>query len=214
MDAKLTLVRDYLPDEEVVVVDGQVVVLPSPPPRSVFTTPHSSSSTTKDASSKEGTKICNLIKANKLQNDPNAGVFVTSITAHSITEVLKCAETVAKAYPETAVMLLATTPVERAMFVATITPSSALRQYLLLGDWLEESTKSACVSGVKVGDSHVGGGITIREISYVDASRECDPEKLVDQVRSNSFSFLRRKGLYKDPPEEKEYTFDDIDGGF
>ena len=211
--AKLTLVRDYLPAEEVVVVDGQVVVLP-PAPLAVFSTPHSSSSTPHSSSSKEGLKICNLIQANKLQNDPNAGVFVTSITARSISEVLKCAETIARVYPETAVMLLTSTPVDRSMFVAAITPSSALRQYLLLGDWLEESTKSVCVSGAKVADSHVGGGISIREISYANASREHDPEKLVDQVRSNSFSFLRRKGLYTDPPEEKEYTFDDVDEVF
>ena len=165
---------------------------------------------------KEGKRICGLIKTNRDQDDPNSGVLVSTITANCLSEVLACSTFISDNQGETAVMLLATHG--RTMFIATIIPD--IYQTLLWTSWPEEmgwleySTKSVQVTekNHSVGISKTQKDcITIKEISYANISYDHDPEKLVDQVRTYAFSFLRAKGLYVDPPEEKEYNFDDLE---
>ena len=169
--------------------------------------------------SEEGKRICSAILFNRKKADPNAGVMVPEVNVKITKDLLECAEIISKYEPDATVMLLATTPIERSILIAEILPSTPvskgisrhLKNRLLLGDWLNESTKSVCVPGANVTDIKSSDYITIREISYSNTSRENDPEKLVDQVRTNSFCFLRKAGLYvDDSSEEKEYTFDDI----
>lgn len=161
---------------------------------------------------KEAGIISRIVKTNQSQQDPNAGVIVTLITAHSTADVMECAEIVRKSHPDVVVMLLATTPIERSMFVCAIVPTE---RHATLFDWLEKSIESVCITdwrGPTVRITETGiASIRIKEISYANLTKDYDPEKLVDQVRTNAFSFLRAKGLYFDPPEEKEYTFDDLE---
>lgn len=166
--------------------------------------------------SKEGDRVTKLIRKNREQEDQTPGtgvsnVLVATITAGNITEVWDCANVVSSKEPTATVMLLAVSG--RSLFIATVlTPESKD----LCADWLDASIKGAHFQGVhsKSYCSLIGVGmdlIEVYELSYADVSNEHDPEKIIDQVRTNSFCFLRLKGLYIDPPEEKEYTFDDLD---
>lgn len=165
---------------------------------------------------KEGKRICGLIKTNRDQDDPNSGVLVSTITANCLSEVLACSTFISDNQEETAVMLLATHG--RTMFVATIIPV-LYRAFLWpsphpeeseCSGWLDDSTKSVQMAE-NTANKTQKDCVTIKEISYANVSYDHDPEKLLDQVRTNAFSFLRRKGLYVDPPEEKEYNFDDLE---
>jgi hypothetical protein len=156
----------------------------------------------------EGVKICNLLRSNKLQNDQNSDVLVANIKVQSSDEMLDCAKYISTNYSNASVMLLSTDSVKRKMIVCTIVPPS-LKECIRYC-WLNRSTKTVIVSGAAEQEISTEN-IHILEISYANVSNEYDPEKLVDQVRTNSFSFLRLKGVYVDPPEEKEFTFDDLD---
>lgn len=186
----LSLVQDYGTEEPVAFSGGQIRVI---------------------SESKEGDRVAKLIKKNREQEDQNANVFVATISASGIKEVWDCSNAISAKEPTATVMILAVSG--RSLFVATIlTPETRD----LCTDWLDASIKGANFPGVTTKSycSLIGVGmdlIEVYELSYADLTNEYDPEKIIDQVRTNSFSFLRIKGLYTDPPEEKEYTFDDLD---
>lgn len=173
----------------------------------------------------EGKKICKLIKTNQEQNDPNANVLIATLDwqKDGAWDLLSCAQYIMQNQPRTAVMLLMASSAQRLLYVAIVMPSLdlpgphsvslELRNNLLYGNWMDESIETIRrVQGLSIKLSELDSFITMKELSFIGCeSKEYDPEKLIDQVRANAFSYLRSHGLYVDPPEEKEYTFDDLE---
>lgn len=169
---------------------------------------------------KEGRRIASQINSNRKEKDQNSNILVAKAELKTPTEVFECAKIIAESYNDVAVMILSTTE-NRSMIVAAIVPGTFISKLTpnfettdnAISGWIEESYSGVIVPGVKIfplSQKNVLPLVSMVEICYTDVSNEHDPEKLVDRVLTNSFSYLRRVGLYIDPPEEQELTFDDL----
>ena len=149
---------------------------------------------------------------------------VVAVEIFTLEEIVSAAETVAERYSETVCILLASTPIENALLVSVVIPGSLSRvlrdgnsdeesfNHGLIGFCTQNLEKYSIVSCRKWKWTRDACFIQSVSLSYPHHS-EWVPEKLVDQVRSTAFQYLKQVGLYKEPEddgEEIEYGFDDI----
>lgn len=158
----------------------------------------------------EAERIAKLIKQN------NVDTFLSKVDVNTFEALEACATDLAELSPDTIVMLLATTPLEKtgdsSLFLHVIIPARAYEH--LETKWLEY-----CVSTVNSGacnsvfESVPATDVKQQKACITFAAKgEQSPIKLVEVAMGNAFAYLKKCGLYHEPDDdEKEYDFNDIE---
>lgn len=168
----------------------------------------------------EAEKVCKLIEKDKQPT------VASSVTLNTLNEMKMCATIVARQCIDTIVILLASVPTENSILIALIIPdldSKVFREIGVEDDFGEEFMKMSIKTLGKNAKTSIFETfepfpdsrdeiIRFAELSFPFPS-EWVAEKLVDQVRSNAFQYLKHRGLYIEPEDDGEeiaYGFDDI----
>ncbi len=138
-------------------------------------------------------------------------IFGDKVDVSNLKELTSCAAKVAVSCEGKVIILVAATP-DNHLLVAAIVPVRVQNE--LSKKWLAKSVELALSGSDCARPSQEktdnGSEIELIEIAY-PANSERFALKIADEVLSNAFAFLKSTGVYKEPEEEKEYDFDDIE---
>ena len=141
--------------------------------------------------SKEAARISQLIKQN------GQTTFITKVELANVKEVTSCIEKIAKACPDTLVMISAATK-ENRLISAVHVPSGI--------DFPDFLTKTVEATGIASENTFTHDRHVV-EISYPPESEQY-AFKTVDVLNGSAFSLLKKTGLYQEESSEEEYGTD------